>query len=120
MSAPTLLYYDTGKPLNISVNASGYSIGAVLMQEGCLIDHASKSLIDCQQGYAQIEKELLGVLHRCTRFHKYIVGCREMTIEMDHKPLISLCQKHIIDVSSRLARMIMKLLPMILGWCTTR
>ena len=36
--------------------------------------HASHALTKTQEGYAQIEKELLTVVFACTKFHDYIYG----------------------------------------------
>ena len=105
----TLQFYDPEKPVELSVDASAHSLGAVLLQEGKPIEFASKSLTETQQGYSQIEKEMLAVLFGCTRFHYYLFG-RQVTIETDHKPLVGLVVKDLNMLTARLATMRLRLL----------
>ena len=44
--------------------------------------------------YAQIEKEALAVTWACEKFMTYILG-KEIVIETDHKPLVSLLGERI-------------------------
>ena len=52
-SKPVLKYYDVNKPVKLSVDAFQSGLGAVLLQEDQPIAYASKSLTECQKGYAQ-------------------------------------------------------------------
>ena len=45
--APTLRYFDPGKPVTLSADASAHSLGAVILQEGKPIEFAAKSLTKC-------------------------------------------------------------------------
>ena len=38
--------------------------------------YASRSLTDCEQRYSQTEKEALGVVWACERFHAYVYGMK--------------------------------------------
>ena len=91
--APVLKFFDQHKPVKISVDASSKGMGAVLLQDESPIAYASKSLTQCQQNYAQIEKELLAIVFGCTRFHDYIYGIPNVEVETDHKPLESILKK---------------------------
>lgn len=75
-----------------SVDASKGALGAVLLHDKQSVAYASASLTKSQQNYSQIEKELLSILFGCTKFHQYIYGML-VTIETDHKPLITLFKK---------------------------
>ena len=84
-------------------------MGAVLLQDESPIAYASKSLTQCQQNYAQIEKELLAIVFGCTRFHDYIYGIPNVEVETDHKPLESILKKPLHQAPTRLQKMIMTL-----------
>ena len=78
------------------------------MQEGKPISYASKTLTPSEINYAQIEKEMLAILFGCKHFHHYIYG-REICVQTDHKPLVSIMQKSILNAPARLQRMILQL-----------
>lgn len=71
-TAPILAYYQKGKPITLSVDASQNGIGAVIMQDGHPLAYSSRSLTEAQQRYAQIEKEMLAIVHGCEKFKDYI------------------------------------------------
>ena len=58
--------------------------------------------------YAQIEKELLAILHGCEHFHQYIYG-RTVVVETDHKPLEAIVTKPLYRAPIRLQRMLLRL-----------
>lgn len=108
MNAPVLAYFDLDKHSIVSVDASQYGLGAVLIQDHHPIAYSSTSLSETQQRYSQIEKELLAVVNGCKKFHYYVYGTK-FTIETDHKPLLGLLQKPIEKLSPRLQRMALEL-----------
>ena len=61
-----------------------------------------------QVGYAKLEKELLAIVFGCERFHQYIYG-KQVDVETDHKPLVSIFSKNLTQLSPRLQRMMLKL-----------
>ena len=103
-----LTYFDPAKEIVIQVDVSGRGLGAVLTQSGKPIAYASKSLTECEQRYANIEREMLAVVFGCTRFHTYIYGKR-CTIQSDHKPLSMIILKNIASAPTRLQRMLLRL-----------
>ena len=58
-----------------------------------LIAYASKTLTDTETRYANIERELLGVVGGLEKFHYYTFGCPVMVLT-DHKPLIAGFEKN--------------------------
>ena len=99
--AQLLRYYDRTKPMVVQANASQQGLGACLLQEGQPIAFASKSLIDTETRYANIERELLAIVFSCQWFNTYILG-RPFTVESDHKPLEKIHQKSLARARPRL------------------
>lgn len=64
-----LTYFDHSKPTTLQVNTSKNSLGITLLQNGKQVVYASKSLIQSERNYAQIEKELFAILFRYKRSH---------------------------------------------------
>ena len=99
--APVLAHFDVKSPIVLSVDASKFAVGAVILQNNKPIEYASKTLNLCQQGYAQIEKELYAVVVGCNKFRQYISG-QSITEESDHSPLVTICKRNSVNVPSRL------------------
>ena len=87
-------YYDCTKPVQIHTDASKYSLGTALIQDRGPIAFASKTLIDVEIRYANIERECLSVVFSLEKFHTYIFGC-QITVYNDHKPLEMIQKKPI-------------------------
>lgn len=107
-NAPILGYFNPNKPLVLETDASMNALGCCIMQDGHPIAYASKSLTKSETLYAQIEKELLGILFGCKRFHQFIYG-REVTVHCDHKPISSIMKKPLSAAPPRLQRMLLQL-----------
>ena len=105
--APVLAYFKPDRPLKLSVDTSSKGLGAIILQDDHPIAYGSKSLTNTQQQYAQIEKEMLAVVFGCTRFHDYIYGVNNVTVESDHKPLETILKKLLCHAPLRLQKMIM-------------
>ena len=67
---PVLKFFDVQKPVMISCDASPTGLGGVFLQEERPVAYASRSLMDAESRYAQIEKELLAVQFSLERFHQ--------------------------------------------------
>ena len=70
----------------VQTDASSTGLRAVLLQMGQPIAYASRSLKESEKKYAQIEKEMLGVVFGLERFHQYTYA-KAVTVETDHQPL---------------------------------
>ena len=108
INAPVLTYFDDKKQVTLSVDASSFGLGAALLHDEMPIAYASRALTQCQQRYAQIEKELLAIVYGCGKFHQYLYG-RPFVVQTDHKPLQAVFTKPLHRVSPRLQKMLMKL-----------
>lgn len=79
------------------------------MQEGQPVAFASRALTPTEQNYAQIEKECLSIVFACQRFHHYLHGRDMITAETDHKPLIPIFSKPLLNAPKRLQSMLLAL-----------
>jgi len=105
---PVLGYFDVNKPIQIQADASQNGLGAVLLQNDRPIAYTSRSLTDPERRYAQIEKEMLSIVHGCVKFHNYILGT-DITVFNDHKPLEAIFSKPLLQAPMRLQKMMLKL-----------
>ena len=114
-------FYNPHIPLFIECDASKQGIGCVMLQPDDNIPadvndgipsnlwpvaYASKSLSEAEQNYANIERELLGVVFSLETFKHFTSG-RQTNIITDHKPLTSLFSKCLANTSPQLARMML-------------
>ena len=71
-------------------DASPVGLGAVLVQkqnnEYKVICYASQSLTAIERKYSQTEREALGLVWACERFHMYLIG-HSFELLTDHRPL---------------------------------
>ena len=88
--AETLAYFDKKAKTQVIADASPVGLGAILIQEQAGTQHvvanASRSLTEEEPCYAQTEKEALGLVWACERFHVYLYGI-QFELLTDHKPL---------------------------------
>lgn len=112
-SAPVLALFDPDRTTKLSADASKDGIGVALLQlhdrSWRPVVYASRSLSDCESRYSQIEKEALGLVFGCERFHHLTYG-RHIILETDHSPLVALSKKSIGDVPPRLQRFFLRLM----------
>ena len=90
-SETVLTHYDPKLPVELSVDASPYGLGAVIMHvypngNRRPIAYASRTLNEHEKRYGKIDKEALAIMFGLKRFHLYLYG-RHFTILTDHKPL---------------------------------
>ena len=104
----TLVYFDRNKEANIQVDASSRGLGTVLLQHTIPVVFASKSLIETERRYANIDRELLAVLCGCERFQTDIYG-GNFVVETDHKPLDVSSLKNLTSDLPRLHRMLLRI-----------
>ena len=95
-----LAHPDPSKPYKLYTDASGYALGAILVQdqEGQekVIQYLSHQLSGPQLNYATIEKEALAVIYAITKLRPYLYGAK-FTVYTDHKPLTSLFTKDMVN-----------------------
>ena len=57
-----------------------------------------------------MEREALGTMWGMEKFHYFLYG-KEFTLETDQKPLVSIYKKHMVDISPRVQRLIVRSFP---------
>ena len=92
----------------IETDTSGVAIGLALLQSDnnereslYPIACGSKTLTEAETRYANIECELLGVVGALEKFNYFTFG-RPVTVLTDHKPLIAIAKKSLVNAPPRL------------------
>ncbi|XP_043263107.1 uncharacterized protein LOC122403574 [Colletes gigas] len=88
--APVLKPANPKMPYTIRTDASGYALGAALVQgekeEEHPVEYASRLLTTAERNYSTTEREALAVVWAINKFRGYIEGS-EVRIMTDHQPL---------------------------------
>jgi hypothetical protein len=75
-TAPVLVQPDNSKPFEVFCDASGTSLGCVLMKENRVIAYASRSLRPHEVNYPTHDLELVVVVHALKIWRHYFMGNR--------------------------------------------
>ena len=75
-----------------------------------MICYASRALTKTEQNYQNLEREALGTIWGMEKFYYFLYG-KEFTLETGQKPLVSIYKKHMIDISPRVQRLIVRSFP---------
>jgi hypothetical protein len=89
---PVLALPDPSRPFVVHTDASGFAVGAVLMQDQGKglqpIAFLSKKMLDAETRYPVHEQELLAVIHSLGTWRHYLAGSKfKVIIKTDHKSL---------------------------------
>lgn len=85
-SAPVLALPDFSLPFVLEVDASGYGIGAALMQKGQPIAYLSKALGPKAAGWSTYDKEALAIIEALKKWKHYFASS-SLIIRTDQQSL---------------------------------
>ena len=105
-----LPYFDINAETTLQTDASKKGLRACLTQKGKVICYTSRALTKTEQNYQNLEREALGTIWGMERLHYFLYG-KKFTLETDQKPLVSIYKKHMIDISPRVQRLIVRSFP---------
>lgn len=95
-SPPTLkkVDYDSGRPVILTVDASPIGIGWAIGQDDdegnrYVVRFGAKVLNTCQRAYAQVKRELWGVVTAMKNEREYLIGA-SVVVETDCLPLLGM------------------------------
>ena len=92
------------------MDASKKGFGTVILQDNKPIYFASRSLTPAEKNYQNLEWECMAAIWGMEKFHFYLYG-KEFLLQTDQKPLTSIFKKHLVDVSPRVWRIMMRSWP---------
>ena len=110
-----LALFEPNRQTIVSADTSAYGLGAMLRQKqpnGSLrpIAYVSRAMTECEQRYAQIEKEALALTWDCERLNQYLLGSKFL-LETDHKPLVHLLStKNLEELPIRIQRFCLRMM----------
>ena len=71
---------------------------------------ASRALTGAEKNYQNLERECLAMIWGMEKFHYFLYG-KQFTLETDQKPLVSIYKKHMVEISPRIQRLIVRSFP---------
>ena len=104
-----LPYFDTSAETTLQMDGSKKGLGACLIQNGKVVCYASRALTKTEQNYQNLEREALGTIWG---MEKFTISCMVRNLHWKHqKPLVSIYKKHMVDISPRDQRLIVRSFP---------
>ena len=88
------------------MDASRKGLGACIIQKGKVVCYASRTLTKTEQNYKKHWEPIRGM----EKFHYFLYG-KEFPLETNQKPLVSIYKKHMIDISPRVQKLIVRSFP---------
>ena len=73
---PVLTLPDVTKPFEVQTNASDFTLGGVLLQEGHPITYESHKLCEVERRSMTREKEMLAIIYCLRVWHHYLLGLK--------------------------------------------
>ena len=106
----TLPYFNPNSSTTLQTDASKKGLGAVLLQNSKPVMFTSRALTGSERNYQNLERECLATIWGMEKFHYFLYG-KEFTLETDQKPLVLIYRKHMVEISPRIQRLIVRSFP---------
>ena len=106
----TLPYFNPKSSTTLQTNVSKKGLGAVILQDSRPVMFASWALTGAEKNYQNLERECLAMIWRMEKFYYFLYG-KQFTLETDQKPLVSIYKKHMVEISPRIQRLIVRSFP---------
>ena len=106
----TLPYFNPRSDTTLQTDASKKGLGAVILQDSKPVMFASRALTGAEKNYQNLERECLATIWGMEKFHYFPYG-KHFTLETDQKPLVSIYKKHMVDISPRIQRLVVRSFP---------
>ena len=106
----TLPYFNPKSATTLQMDASKKGLGAVISQDSRPVMFASRALTGAEKNYKNLERECLAMIWGMEKFHYFLYG-KQFTLETDQKPLVSIYKKHMVEISPRIKRLIVRSFP---------
>ena len=106
----TLPYFNPKCATTLQTDASKKGLGAVILQDSRPVMFASWVLTGAEKNYQNLERECLVTIWGMEKFHYLLYG-KQFTLETDQKSLVSIYKKHMVEISQRIQRLIVRSFP---------
>ena len=106
----TLPYFNPRSATTLQADAYKKGLGAVILQDSRPVMFASQALTGAEKNYQNLERECLVMIWGMEKFHYFLYG-KQFTLETDQKPLVSIYRKHMVEISPRIQRLIVRSFP---------
>ena len=106
----TLPYFNPNCTTTLQTDASKKGLCAVLLQNSKPVMFASRALTGSERNYQNLERECLVTIWEMEKFHYFVYG-KEFTLETDQKPLVLIYRKHMVEISPRIQRLVVRSFP---------
>ena len=106
----TLPYFNPRSDTTLQTNAPKKGLGAVILQDSKPVMFALRALTGAEKNYQNLERECLAMILGMEKFHYFLYG-KHFTLETDQKPLVSIYRKHMMEISPRIQRSIVRSFP---------
>ena len=107
-TAPVVQFFSPSKKLVIQCDASQSGLVMAILQDGKILEYASRVMTDTKKMYAQNERSCWPLSILFERWNTYTYE-RHVTVETDHNPLFVINKKALAAASKLLQRMLLRL-----------